>query len=197
MEDKTMRDILVKLGSVFKKDFYIIDGGYIWEGEDSQLSNPGRYLCILEEKYKEKVKEIYGDHKCIFVSNVVLEKDDIGNHIKIKDAEYEKIKEKIRKMLESIDEQKEWKNFLTEFPDLPDVIYGRKNVFSIPVNDDKEVINIGKSMIPILTEKTIAKSEYSICFSDIKLYELFIKYKHTHFRLYMEYYAIPMENLEK
>ena len=106
-------------------------------------------------------------------------------------------REKIGKMLESVDSQKEWKNFLNEFPELPDVIYGKKNVFSIPVNDDKEVINIGKSMIPILTEKTIAKSEYSICFSDIKLYELFIKYKHTHFRLYMEYYAIPMENLEK
>ena len=59
-------------------------------------------------------------------------------------------------------------------------------------------VGTNESIIPILTEKTISNSEYCINYlDDLSLYEVLIRYQHTHFKIYMQYFAVTMKLLEE
>ena len=101
-------------------------------------------------------------------------------------------------LMERVDKVEDWRCLTEDFPDVTKTIYKDKHVFSIPVNDGKDCINIGKSIIPLLTEKTISNSEYCINYlDDLSLYEVLIRYQHTHFKIYMQYFAVTMKLLEE
>lgn len=198
-ERDIIRDLFVKLKPIFKSDIYIVKHKYVISGPTSNTEVAGDYLCILEEKYIDALKIFYPEEKVIYVKNLVLIKDELDSHYEyINDEEKSlSLEDLISNYLNHVDEVSGWKNLIETYPGIQKVIYDKKHVYGIKVNNGKEVINIGKSLFPVLTEKNMAKSDCVIEYIEEKeLYELMIRFHHTHFQIYMKYYAIPMELLD-
>lgn len=203
-----IRDLMVKIKPVYLKDIYIIKHKYLISGESSKLLTAGRFLCILSEKYEEALREITDvkEEDIIYISDIVEIKTSLDEErfefkvIDKKNTDYDKIMndKSLIPLMERVDKVEDWRCLTEDFPDVTKTIYKDKHVFSIPVNDGKDCINIGKSIIPILTEKTISNSEYCINYlDDLSLYEVLIRYQHTHFKIYMQYFAVTMKLLEE
>lgn len=204
---KLVRDLMVKIKPVYLKDIFIIKNKYLISGESSKLLTAGRFLCILTEKYEEALREITDtkEDDIIYISDIVEIKDFLDEEkfeFKIIDKtneDYNKIMndKSLIPLMERVDTIEDWRCFTEDFPDIAKTIYKDNHVFSLPINNGKYCINIGKSIIPILTEKTISNSEYCINYLDhLSLYEVIIRYQHTHFKIYMQYFAVTMKLLE-
>ena len=156
---------------------------------------------IIIENHNRVVKE----EDIIYISDIVEIKTSLDEErfefkvIDKKNIDYDKIMndKSLIPLMERVDKVEDWRCLTEDFPDVTKTIYKDKHVFSIPVNDGEDCINIGKSIIPILTEKTISNSEYCINYlDDLSLYEVLIRYQHTHFKIYMQYFAVTMKLLE-
>lgn len=196
-ELQTLRTLFVKLKPVFLSDVYIVKSRYVISGKKSNGEVSGNYLCILEEKYSELVKKMYGEHEILYISDLIKIKDemdlwfDVVSNQKEKDEIYSSLNE----LLNYLDSVPKWESITENYPELTSTIFKEKHNYSIPVNEkDSEVIVVGKSSFPTISEKSMEKVSYHISYlKDITLYQLELKYNHTHFQLFMNYYAIPMK----
>ena len=196
-ELQTLRTLFVKLKPVFLSDVYIIKSRYVISGKKSDGEVSGNYLCILEEKYSELVKKMYGDHEILYISDLIKIKDemDLWFDVILNQKEKDDIYSSLNELLQYLDSVTEWKALTEDYPELASTIFKEKHNYSIHTNEkDDEVIVVGKSSFPTISEKSMEKVSYHISYlKELSLYQLELKYNHTHFQLFMNYYAIPMK----
>ena len=196
-ELQTLRTLFVKLKPVFLSDVYIIKSRYVISGKKSDGEVSGNYLCILEEKYSELVKKMYGEHEILYISDLIKIKDelDLWFDVILNQKEKDDIYSSLNELLQYLDSVTEWKALTEDYPELASTIFKEKHNYSIHTNEkDDEVIVVGKSSFPTISEKSMEKVSYHISYlKELSLYQLELKYNHTHFQLFMNYYAIPMK----
>lgn len=196
-ELQTLRTLFVKLKPVFLSDVYIIKSRYVISGKKSNGEVSGNYLCILEEKYSELVKKMYGEHEILYISDLIKIKDemDLWFDIILNQKEKDDIYSSLNELLQYLDSVTEWKSITEDYPELASTIFKEKHNYSIHTNEkDDEVIVVGKSSFPTISEKSMEKVSYHMSYlKELSLYQLELKYNHSHFQLFMNYYAIPMK----
>lgn len=196
-ELQTLRTLFVKLKPVFLSDVYIVKSRYVISGKKSNGEVSGNYLCILEEKYSELVKKMYGEHEILYISDLIKIKDemDLWFDIILNQKEKDDIYSSLNELLQYLDSVTEWKSLTKDYPELASTIFKEKHNYSIHTNEkDDEVIVVGKSSFPTISEKSMEKVSYHMSYlKELSLYQLELKYNHSHFQLFMNYYAIPMK----
>lgn len=196
-ELQTLRTLFVKLKPVFLSDAYIIKSRYVISGKKSNGEVSGNYLCILEEKYSDLVKKMYGEHEILYISDLIKIKDemDLWFDVILSQKEKDDIYSSLNELLQYLDSVTEWKSITEDYPELASTIFKEKHNYSIHTNEkDDEVIVVGKSSFPTISEKSMEKVSYHMSYlKELSLYQLELKYNHSHFQLFMNYYAIPMK----
>lgn len=192
----TLRTLFVKLKPIFLSDVYIIKGRYVISGKKSSNEIAGNYLCILEDKYSELIKKMYGNHEIIYISDLIKIKNeiDLWFEIIISEKEKESIYHNLTEILDTIDSIETWNSLEEDYPELTNTIFKEKHNYSMSVNTNNEdVIVVGKSSFPSISEKAMTKVSYNVTYlTELVLYRLVLKYNHSHFQLFMNYFAIPM-----
>ena len=140
---------------------------------------------------------MYGDHEILYISDLIKIKDemDLWFDVILNQKEKDDIYSSLNELLQYLDSVTEWKALTEDYPELASTIFKEKHNYSIHTNEkDDEVIVVGKSSFPTISEKSMEKVSYHISYlKELSLYQLELKYNHTHFQLFMNYYAIPMK----
>lgn len=203
-DDKVIRDLLVKVNKVFPTDLYIIHNRLVYAGPKSEEDISGNYLCILEEKFENSLSSQLKPDKTYYIDNIKEAKDDFENHIKMVDnlREVEYIAHKVRALRGLISDITEW----TSFKDIVDennqadflkLFTDNDTIELCDIKNNTPSVTIGKSLLPLVTEKNYENLFYNIFKSEKgNLYIITFNFHFTHFQLYMMYYFIP-ESEEK
>ena len=76
-----IKDLMTKLGGVFKKDIYIIQGRTVFPGNISYDMLNGSFICILEDKYQKAISEFIKDGvEMYYVDNITEAKTNFAEH---------------------------------------------------------------------------------------------------------------------
>lgn len=197
-ESTILRDLYVKLKPIFIRDIYIMNSKYVISGEYSNQKVAGNYICILDDKYVNVIKNFYDDSELIYIKDVLRIKDALDNvneFVIIKEKhKQEEIKNTIKELLDNLDKVEHWSNLVEKCHGIVERFFKEKHIYSIKVSEGKSKIYVGKPLFPTITEKKMDDIFFHTKYlEDRELYELLVKYKHSHFLLYMTYFAIPIE----
>ena len=197
MKEKTdndlIRDLFIKLKPIFSTDVYIYDWKYVIAGEDSNQKIPGSYLCILHDKYVDALKVLYPTAKVLYVEDLVEIKLDMAHFYKEMNDKEIMYKTIIENKLNSETSIDDWKLLTETCKGIEETIFDLNHIYSILVKDD-ECIEIGKPLLPTITAKSIKGLLFHVNYDEKReIYDVHFKHHHTHFDLYMKYYAIPMK----
>ena len=188
-----IRDLFVKLKPIFFSDVYIYDWKYIIEGEDSDKRISGRYLCILKDKYVYALKVLFPNAKVLYIEDLVKIKDDMDQYYQEKNDKsllYELI---VKKRLQE-SEKNNWKKIIEECEGIDHIIYDLNHIYTIKTKRNDECIEVGKPLLPTITAKSIQELLFCINYdTERELYDINFKHNHSHFELFMKYYAVPMK----
>lgn len=198
-DEKVIRDLLVKINKVFPVDLYIIHNRLIYAGPKSEESISGNYLCILEEKFEKALGSQLQCNKTYYVDDVREAKDDFENHVKMLDdiSNVEYIIHRVRALRGVLSMITDWISFkeVVDEDNQTDFLKLFTNNDTIELKDIKNntpSVTIGKSLLPLVTEKNYENLFYNIYKSDDSdLYIITFNFHFTHFQLYMMYYFIP------
>lgn len=198
-DEKVIRDLLVKINKVFPVDLYIIHNRLIYAGPKSEESISGNYLCILEEKFEKALGSQLQCNKTYYVDDVREAKDDFENHVKMLDdiSNVEYIVHRVRALRGVLSMITDWISFkeVVDEDNQTDFLKLFTNNDTIELKDIKNntpSVTIGKSLLPLVTEKNYENLFYNIYKSeDSDLYIITFNFHFTHFQLYMMYYFIP------
>lgn len=198
-DEKVIRDLLVKINKVFPVDLYIIHNRLIYAGPKSEESISGNYLCILEEKFEKALGSQLQCNKTYYVDDVREAKDDFENHVKMLDdiSNVEYIVHRVRALRGVLSMITDWISFkeVVDEDNQTDFLKLFTNNDTIELKDIKNntpSVTIGKSLLPLVTEKNYENLFYNIYKSDDSdLYIITFNFHFTHFQLYMMYYFIP------
>lgn len=198
-DEKVIRDLLVKINKVFPVDLYIIHNRLIYAGPKSEESISGNYLCILEEKFEKALGSQLQCNKTYYVDDVREAKDDFENHVKMLDdiSNIEYIIHRVRALRGVLSMITDWISFkeVVDEDNQTDFLKLFTNNDTIELKDIKNntpSVTIGKSLLPLVTEKNYENLFYNIYKSDDSdLYIITFNFHFTHFQLYMMYYFIP------
>ena len=204
-----LRDLLVKLTRVFKKDMYIYKGKYCIAGPETDEEAIGVIVCTLEPQYEAVVKSEVIDkqdtNSQLILMNLTEAKTaiDAGIEIPIREVIFkdtiEEVVSKVNEITEmfSVDGM-EWKS-LGDNPELIQAIFKEKLIFRMPIDVDdnkfeenKEYISIASQMLPLITEKNIhgAYAHWELVEKEGDLCKFLINFAFTHFRLQAVYYVV-------
>lgn len=70
---KELRDVLVKLSKVYKKDFYIYNGSIVIPGKISEEALKGKFILTIKDEFKECIKRILftnEENRMIFIRDL-------------------------------------------------------------------------------------------------------------------------------
>lgn len=86
---KELRDVLVKLSKVYKKDFYIYNGSIAIPGKISEESLKGKFILTIKEEYTYCIKRILFENKentVIFIRDLSELKNIIDENLENESA---------------------------------------------------------------------------------------------------------------
>lgn len=204
-----LRDLLVKLTRVFKKDMYIYQGKYCIAGPESDEEAIGAIVCTLEPEYETVVKSEIIDHQDsksqVILVNLAEAKValDAGIEVPIREIIFKDTIEEVVTKVNEITEMfsadgMEWKS-LGDDPDLIQAIFKEKLIFKMPIDvddnkyeEDKEYISIASQMLPLITEKNIhgAYAHWELVEKEGDLCRFLINFAFSHFCLQAVYYVV-------
>ena len=195
---KSVRDFAVKLSKVYKKDFYILDGTYLYPGIQSEADLPGKLICEIEEPYKEYLSELgIVNSSLVYISDVKTFKDDtitpktiIENETKINE-----IKKEVYSFVDNVKKETDtWNKFEVD----TDLFFDEKEIIEVQSHkDDIPSVILGIKMIPLISEKNI-NDIYYVCNNEktelsLPVYYIIIDFHTPHFRIFMKYnYVSPV-----
>lgn len=216
-----VRDLLVKLGNIYK-DFYLYKGKYCIGGKKTEEDAFGTIVCTLESPYDTAMETFVGKEELYYceikpfkdwIDSVIKEGNPLIEDvihtitfidilkIQRKKSIIEEIDEKISNVIENFSENDVvWKN-LGEYTDLVKTVFTDKQIFNLPVSkiiDDLEsndYITISKQLLPVITDKTVGDSFIylkKLQFESEELYEVYIDFLFTHFKMQCVYHVIPI-----
>lgn len=209
-------DLVVKLKNIYK-EMYFFRYSFCVPGEDIPDSVVGDILCELEPQYKECVKALFDGIECIHIPSIGTLREVIKTYLENGESdlsneavrEYlfsseavEKVTEKTEDSLKFVtrfeeffnDSKRVW-SCIGDNESLIETIYDKKGIFNFPIGKNgEEYVTIAKSMIPIITEKTVSNAFINVQESKEYegLYEVLIDFKFTHFRMECVYTNIPL-----
>ena len=85
---KALRDFLVKISKVYKKDMYIYNGVFVIPGKISEESLKGRFILSVKEEFQISIKNVLfpdSENKVIFIRDLSELKNIIDENIENKD----------------------------------------------------------------------------------------------------------------
>lgn len=187
---KFTRDLIVKLSRVYKKDFYIIDGSYLYPGKLSVEEISGYMVCEIEEPYKEYLKELeITNEKFIYISDIKTFKDDFtAKNIIDNETNYNQIRDEMFSFIDSVKKIPVWNSMNINL----DTLFTLKEIVELESNrDDIPNVIIGNDMLPLVTEKNIQDLYYCCDIEKIelkmKIYKVIFDFTIPHFRLMYKY----------
>lgn len=139
-----LRDLLVKISKVFRKDFYIYNGIYIIPGELSKDNLKGSYLLRLQDEFSVYMKKILFKepvNTIIFVSDISLLKGVIDENIC---DESKVLQEALDKNIIRVEDKDSYNEIYTFLKEEIKSIEKDSNDFiscEINVDDDPEIIS--------------------------------------------------------
>ena len=86
---KELRDVLVKLSKVYKKDFYIYNGSIVIPGKISQESLKGKFILTIKDEFQECIKRILfndEENRMIFIRELSEFKSLIDEFLECEEA---------------------------------------------------------------------------------------------------------------
>lgn len=203
MNQKKLKDLLVKLHYVFPKDLYCVHEHYILPGNKSFDATYGRNLCILEPKWQEIFLDGLEDN--IFIPDITelkkcveTDPDNIPNYINLITKDEIEVKETgIKTLLGIIDQVTEW-TYLSDAPQIAQVLLEEKGIYELPIPNSDDIIRIGKPAIPMIGPKTVESYKYHIEYdSDFGFYRILIHLPVEYFQMYLFYNAVPLQNIHE
>lgn len=208
---KSLREVIVKLSKIYKKDLYIYNGIYVVPGKISEESLKGKFLVSIKTEYIEPIKSILfkkESNEVIFIRDISDFKTIIDDNIEDKDVILSRAKEagiidefdeektnsfmdKLKDELESINtDRDEFIPLDIDISNNPDIL-SLKRIFHIKYKDFPDIEgNI--QLFPFFTEKETPYIEFmSDEFNNngnIKLYYARFHVDYTYFDIYFKIY---------
>lgn len=162
-KSSTIRDLFVKICKVFPKDMYIIDYRYCIAGNISDDNVPYSGLCILDPEFISVVKNTFTNHDIIYIKDINLAKDKLDEAVEYIETKSQQIF--IRKRLEALlvceNDEMTWDSCPFTEKDIIDMYEGNISIELFRDNSEIPNLTTGKSMFPLMTEKTIGSMLYS------------------------------------
>lgn len=192
---KGVRDFTVKLSKIYKKDFYIVDGTYLYPGIQSKTELPGVLICEIEDQYKEYLKDLnITDTNLVYINDIKIFKDDIITPKSNIDNET-RLSEIRDEILNFVNKVKlgytTWNNFEID----KNVFFDDKEIVELDSNiDNIPSVIIGLKMIPLISEKNI-DSLFYVCGEEeskmsMPIYYIIFDFHTPHFRIMMKYHYV-------
>ena len=195
---KSVRDFTVKLSKVYKKDFYIVDGSYLYPGIQSESDLSGIVICEIEEPYREYLKDLnITDFPLIYINDIKEFKDDIISPKSVIDNET-KLNELRKEIQYFVTKVKVNYDIWNKFEVDNGIFFDEKEIIELSSNQETvPSVIIGLKMIPLISEKNI-DNLYYVCDSEetkisLPLYFVLFDFHTPHFRIMMKYnYVSPV-----
>lgn len=192
---KGVRDFTVKLSKIYKKDFYIVDGSYLYPGMQSKVDLSGVLICEIEDVYREYLKDLnITDTNLVYISDIKEFKDDIINPKSNIDNDT-KLTELREEILNFVNKVKLGYTTWNKFEIDTNVFFDDKEIIELNSNiDDIPSVIIGLKMIPLISEKNIECLFY-VCGKEetemsLPIYYIIFDFHTPHFRIMMKYHYV-------
>lgn len=208
---KALREVIVKLSKVYKKDLYIYNGVYSIPGIISDDSLKGKFLIKIKEEYQESIKDILfndNENTLIFIRDISELKNIIDENLENKDGILPSAKE--RGVIEICDEDKS-KPILEKMNNELDTISEINHMFiplKIDEDSDPDIVSLKKifeiryknlpsiecniQLFPFYTEKEKPFIEYmSMEFTangNVNLYYAIFHIDYLYFDIFLKIY---------
>lgn len=208
---KALREVVVKLSKIYKKDLYIYNGVYVIPGKVSEESLKGKFLVSIKDEYLEPIKTILfkkESNTVIFIRDISEFKNIIDENIEDKDIILARAKE--THIIDEFDEDKS-NSFMDKLKDELESISSDRESFiplDIDVSNNPEILSFKKifhikykdfpdiegniQLFPFFTEKDTPYIEFmSDEFNNngnIKLYYARFHVDYTYFDIYFKIY---------
>ena len=191
-------DLATKLKGVFKKDLYIKDSLYILPGHYTDDDLCGDILCVMELQYKKAIREVFGIHDLIHIDDLVDYKQEPDNHYTTftkDDTIYSQIEEKQNKIKTRIDSIDVWEDFISSFQEeILESIFNENTSVDLKI-DQYPAITVAKKLFPQVSLKNIDNLSFSIIpLRENELYDFCMDFQFTHFKIYMIYHYLKLED---
>lgn len=192
-----VRDLLVKINKVFSDDMFIIRNRIAVGGIDSFVKNTGRYVCLLNENIKQEYDAFLGVDSITKITNIREAKNNFKDNMVCVNSieEFDGTdQEEIAANLAVYDGAMEvdvWHSLEEEMDeDDIDIIFNKGGIATI-LKDDEQPFELGKSLLPLVTEKNLSDvffSDFKECEQDIR--KIYFKIDHPYFVLYLCYWIL-------
>lgn len=164
MAKLTIKDILIKIMNVYKHDIYILNYKYCLAGTESESSNIGQTLCVLNDEASTVFKEAYPEKSLIFIDDIKNAKLKLEEHTRTEfnEDEIKTISDRfnfIDKLVKKIDE---WKSFDFDEQKILALFKNGETVELFSQEKNIPTVTISKSLFPLVTEKKLERLYYNI-----------------------------------
>lgn len=192
-EDRVIT-LLTKIKGVFKNDCYIIDGIKVIPGSKTDSELPGLMYVDLDPEYITAVKEVFGNHKEIYIDDVTEAKLEWEKHVTYIDDgadENQQVSEYIAKVDAAFGKLDEWKLFrnmphtdILQF--MVDSVFNNQSIYRFEPQRSGGVV-LTKQMFPTITLNSIDDTEYAFGKYGDDITLLFLRYNNSIGKVYIVY----------
>lgn len=173
--NELVRDLFVKMNTVYSKDMYIIYHKYIIPGPNSCEEDEGFFMLEISDIYREALQQIFFNHNVVLIPDIRASKDNFELFDDDERKEDELVL-RVTSFLNNLKMIEMWHDVVDDFPSIIEDVFVNKltTVFNITRCDKKEEeIEIGKNFLPLVTLKNVNDVHYSSSYDkDHDFYEL-------------------------
>lgn len=194
-----LKDLLIKISTIFPKDAYIINNMYCIEGPLSKSETAGYYICQLSPEVMNFLKEKFKRSEIIYLKNIKNAKTDFNEpnvQIVKNEDDIQSIKKKIKELRSvTTDPKNKWASFKFTENDLTDLFDECKFITLFENDSVIPPIEISKTLLPLITRKNIDCLTYAVQLgnNDDELTKLIMDFDHELFHLFMIYEYLKTE----
>ena len=156
--------LLTKIGSIFKKDAYIINNMYCIGGNESEEQKMTQIVLYMTPDAMAVLKEAFPDNDYVYIKNVKEAKKDLEKNVNYRIFESEKkdLQERLQNVLTEVNKSETWKNF--EFSEEEaDFIFNDGGSLELFGEDSGiPAVTVGKNLFPMVTVKRLETLFYDV-----------------------------------
>ena len=194
-----LKDLLIKISTIFPKDAYIINNMYCIEGPLSKSETAGYYICQLSPEVMNFLKEKFKRSEIIYLKNIKNAKTDFNEpnvQIVKNEDDIQNIENRIKELRSvTTDPKNKWASFKFTENDLTDLFDECKFITLFENDSVIPPIEISKTLLPLITRKNIDCLTYAVQLgnNEDELTKLIMDFDHELFHLFMIYEYLKTE----
>lgn len=194
-----LKDLLIKISTIFPKDAYIIHNMYCIEGPLSKSETAGYYICQLSPEVMNFLKEKFKRSEIIYLKSIKNAKTDFNEpnvQIVKNEDDIHEIENKLKNFQSiTMDPKNKWSSFKFTENELTDLFDECKFITLFENDSVIPPIDISKTLLPLITRKNIDCLTYAVQVgeNEEELSKLIMDFDHELFHLFMIYEYLRTE----